>query len=56
MTLAQAFERRGYQKAQQENEQRLRDLALQLMPKGMSPQEISDLTKLPIETVRKLAN
>lgn len=51
MTIAQIIERRGYEKGIQQGKQEKQQIALKLLKKGMSLEEISELIDLPIEAL-----
>ena len=56
-TLAQWFEEKGFQKGYQEELQKVRqEFALRLLSKGMSREDVAEVTTLPLTEIDKLIN
>ena len=56
-TLAQWFEEKGFQKGYQEELQKVRqEFALRVLSKGMSREDVAEVTTLPLTEIDKLIN
>jgi predicted transposase/invertase (TIGR01784 family) len=57
LRLSELKQTRVYQEAKQEGEQKVRqEIALNMLVSGLSPEQISNLTKLPLAEVQRLAS
>ncbi|EOX8895425.1 transposase [Escherichia coli] len=54
-TLAQWFEEKGFQKGYKEGLQNVR-LALRLLSKGMSREDVAEMANLPLAEIDKMIN
>ncbi|HCN1454862.1 TPA: transposase [Escherichia coli] len=54
-TLAQWFEEKGFQKGYKEGPQKVR-LALRLLSKGMSREDVAEMANLPLAEIDKMIN